>query len=166
MRRDSDMDLRPRLLNEKKKLRFISIAALTRLITESSVAAHLAFRGIQHQRSGVSAIVSTAPKLFAILIILKLEHHILDFVRGGKTDDMFPISEADIPAFETEKHRQEFFLEQWTIPPRFDRKRHLEFPRNAKPPFLEKERSNNGTFGIIYKVKVADGHLPGYSAVS
>jgi len=159
------MDLRQLLLEEKKRMGFISVARLVELVTAESVAARLAFRGFHNDSPAVSAIVSTARKLFAILVLLELEHQAPALIRSGKSDSMFPIDETDIPPFETQHHLQAFFSEQWIIPPRFDRDKHLEFSGATVLPFLEKERANNGTFGVLYKVRLADGHLDGYSSV-
>ena len=160
------MDLRQTLLEEKRRRGFISLAGIERLITPENVAAQLALRDLRPGPSSVFTIASTARKLFAILVLLELEHHAPNLIRERISDRLFPIHDkADIPLFETESQRQAFFTEQWTIPPRFDRDKHLECPTATVLPFLEKERVNNGTFGILYRVKVADGHLHGYSSV-
>ena len=159
------MALRQSLLQEKQQHRFISFAALAKLINETSVGDSLLSRNIQLISPIVSTIVSKAPKLFAILVLLELEHRIPDLINKGTTDDVFPIRQVNFPGFEDDKNLQDVCREQWIVPPKLDDAAHLELPRDARLPFTEKDFSNNGTFGIIYKVKVADGHLSANSSV-
>lgn len=164
-----EMTLRQCLLDEKKQNHLIYFGFLTQLMTESAVRDCLLSLGVQPsgETSIVSQIVPRALKLFSVLVLIGLEQYIIEFLKGGLTDESFPIYHAEELSFlKDDTCRLNFLREQWTVPPLLVRNRHLELLRECALPFVHKELSNNGSFGMIYKVKVADGHLSGYSSVS
>ncbi|KAK3167127.1 hypothetical protein OEA41_010253 [Lepraria neglecta] len=125
----------------------------------------LQIRGITLNNTIFSQIVDNAPKLFSVLVLLEREHHIGELVKDNILDDAFPFLEQHLPTLETKGDRDEFYRAQWTIPPILEPTRHLELSGSVVLRFLEKRLVNHGTFGIISSVKVANGHIVGYSAV-
>lgn len=162
------MHLRRQLLDQKEKERFISVSALRQLVVESSVRECLRIRGIVLESHALSTIVSKASKLFSILVLMGCEYHIEDWIAEDISDDIFPIVDQNqVPShFEVDEDRRTFFRYQWAFPPVFNAQDHMNFPRDTVLPFLEREHVNNGTFGLIYRVRVADGHLAGVEEVS
>jgi hypothetical protein len=116
-------------------------------------------RGIGSTPDCVRDIVARAPKLFAILVLIGQENHILHLLQNNFDDGIFPATEANAPEFETPQIRNEFYQTQWRFPPVFVRERHLELPGNAPLPFVKREFGGNGSFGVVWKVKVSRGHL-------
>lgn len=101
-----------------------------------------------------------ARKLVAVLVLGRLERHVLDLIVSRRTtDEVFPIEDWQvIPPLDTDE-RGQVRREQWSVPPVLGREEHIQFPRGAVLPFLSKESVSHGSFGIVYKVKIADGHL-------
>jgi hypothetical protein len=163
------MSLRQGLIEEKEKKGFISITKLEELVTLSSVQQSLSTPPVPPEL--LQKIVSGSRKLFAVLVLAELEKSILDIIIvRGITDDVFPAYGSDaIPPLESSEERRRFLKEQWAIPPILGGKRHLEFPSGTVLPFLQKKYVDHGTFGVVYKLRVAEGHLhgtgPGYAAV-
>lgn len=158
------MSLRGELIRERELHGFISIGALQRLVTDAAVQECLLQAKIQLEPSLVSRIVSHCPKLFAILVLLELEHSITRHFIQSTSDRIFPVTE--VPAIVSEQHRDDFIRTQWDIPPKFDTKGHLELPQGTKLPFLRHGCQRNGAAGIVNKVTVAEGHLAGWPQVS
>ncbi len=169
------MSLQQRLFDEKEKRGFISITKLEELVTLNSVEQFL--RNYYTEFSTTiplelhEKIVPSARKLFTVLVLARLEKFILQFlVVRGITDTIFPASDVDdVLSLGSTEERRRFLKEQWTVPPILSAERHFEFPLGMILPFLEKKYVDNGSFGVIYKVKVAEGHLrrtePRYATV-
>jgi hypothetical protein len=169
------MSLQQKLLEEKGKRGYIFITKLEELVTLSSVGQ---FLSCYFDKSGTPVppdlhekIVPSSRKLFAVLVLAGLEKWILDFfVVRRITDKIFPASDSDVmPSPGTAEERHRFLKEQWTIPPILSAERHLNFPLGTILPFLGKKFADHGSFGRLYKVRVAEGHLhskePRYAAV-
>jgi hypothetical protein len=171
------MSLQQKLLEEKGKRGCIFITRLEELVTLSSVEQ---FLSCYFDKSSTPVpppadlheiIVPSSRKVFAVLVLAGLEKWILDFfVVRRITDKIFPASDSDVmhsPGTAEERHR--FLKEQWTIPPILSAERHLDFPLGTILPFLGKKFADHGSFGRLYKVRVAEGHLhskePRYAAV-
>jgi hypothetical protein len=167
------MSLRQKLVEEKEKRGFISITKLEELVTLPSVQGFLPTTPIPPEwfQELSRKIVPGARKLFAVLVLAELEKSILDvIVVRGITDNVFDASGLNaIPWLESSDETRRFSKEQWTVPPILKGEKHLEFPFGTVLPFLEKKCVDHGTFGVVYKVKVAEGHLHGtglgYAAV-
>lgn len=161
------MSLRQQLNTQLNKEGFISVSTLKQLITETSVEKRLRIRALPAQTQVISAIVSKASKLFSILVLIECDYHIAGLIADGITDNIFPIAEEDkVTYFEVDQSRQDFFKLQRQFPPVFETETHMDWPENTKLPFLEKTWMNSGAFGLIYRVRVADGHLTGHQSVS
>lgn len=169
------MSLRQELLREKRVREFISISKLEELVTVSSVKEYLSSY-FGEPTTPIppdlpQRIVPRARKLFAVLVLSELEGSISEFViEHGVTDHVFPVSDSDaIPPLGSREERRKFLKEQWTIPPILKEGEHLELPLGTILPFLEMKYIEHGSFGAVYKVRVAEGHLEraslGYTAV-
>jgi hypothetical protein len=153
------MALRDLLVETKTKYGFISICKIRDLITQTTVEHHLELKNIEHSNSLKSTIIARSRKLIGILILLDLEIHIEDILGMGICDEIFPVKQGNIFFLENDDDKYRFYLEQWAVPLAFSPEHHMNLPREAILPFLSKTRVNHGTFGIVYKVRVADGHL-------
>ncbi|RYP42656.1 hypothetical protein DL767_000025 [Monosporascus sp. MG133] len=157
------MSLRERLI-ERKQQGFITVRDLEELITPSAVQQLLSHNNVvpvsQADQDALARALPRARKLVAILVLGQLERHILDvIVAHSTTDGVFPIEDWQVvPPLNADESRR-VCREQWAVPPVLRREEHLQLPRGATLPFSSKESVNHGSFGIVYKVKVADGHL-------
>lgn len=161
------MDLRQSLKEELNGNRnydgreFIPAQTLTKLVTQQTVHDTLGRIG----EDLIDRIASEAPRIFAILLLIERGYHILSFLDGRLCDEKLPIDEVNVPHFETEDDRLNFFRIQFCFPPIFEKHRHLELPEEIVLPFVEFSYVANGSFGMVYKVKVAEGHLLGSADV-
>lgn len=159
------MELKQALEKELKVYKFIRLESLHRLITSTSVASHL--REDCPNKEILQQIASSAPKLFAILILLEQETAITEYLSKGFCDKDFPIlDKAQIPDFVYDENKQALYEKQWCIPIVLHQSQHLDLPTEFKPPFLENSYKNHGSFGSVFKVRVANGHLPHHNSVS
>lgn len=156
------MDLRILLAQNKAKYGFISASKLREMITPASIQKHLEKKAITLSIPLDPKAVARSRKLIAVLVLLDLEKHIEDAIVQGFGDEIFPSKPDNISFLEDHEEKYQFCLEQWVIPPVFRPDQHIELPKEAILPFLDNTRINHGAFGIVYKVKVADGHLAGY----
>jgi hypothetical protein len=156
------MSLKESLAQSKGRYGFIPISKLRELVTYITVQSHLELQGVKISKALKPNTVVRSRRLFAILILLALECHIENVLDNGITDDIFPAQESDLSILEDDEDRHRFLVEQWTIPLPFHPEQNMNLPRDAILPFLSKEKINYGTFGIVYRVRVADGHLINY----
>lgn len=140
---------------------FVPAQTLTKLVTQQTV--HDTLGGIGEDL--IDRIASEAPRIFAILVLIEREYHILSFLDSRLCDEKLPIDEVNVPHFETEDDKHNFFRLQFCFPPIFKKHRHLELPEEIVLPFVELSHVANGSFGMVYKVKVAKGHLLGSADV-
>ena len=160
------MSLREKLLEQKEKQPgFISVRDLQDLVTADSVARLLSCDDPKipspADQAALEEALPRARKLTAVLILARLEAYIRDIVvkRGITDEKVFPIGHwpAILPLSAEEMER--IGREEWAVPLVLKSKHHIKLPRGAVLPYLRKERVNHGAFGIVYKVKIADGHL-------
>jgi hypothetical protein len=160
------MSLREKLIEQKEKQpSFISVLDLQNLVTANSIARLLSCDDskilTQADQVALEEALPRARKLTAVLILAQLQAYILDIVvkREIIDDDVFPIGYGSVVlplnAGEMERVRRE----EWSVPLVLKGKHHIKLPRGAVLPYLRKKRVNHGAFGIVYKVKIADGHL-------
>jgi hypothetical protein len=150
------MDQLRKVISEK---RYISSEVLRRLLTPQLVGNSLNGAGINATQDLVDAILTRAPRLFSVLLLIDRVNRITTLLESGWDDGRWPLSEVKVPEFDCDQKRQEFFQTQWLLPPIFTREKHLEFPGDAPLPLLKKDIGGNGSFGVIWKVKIAGGHL-------
>ena len=160
------MSLHENLIEERRLREFISIGALKRLVTESAVRKCLSSVNNHLEPVLISRIVVQCPKLFAILVLLGLERFIIGLCLQEFNDSIFPVVLDDVPPIGNNEDRENFYRTQWDIPPQFDAERHSEFPPQTILPFLKQGiKPITGAFGKVTMVKVAEGHLDGWSQV-
>ena len=160
------MDLKQRLEREIESHKFIQLKALHDLITEESIQAHLNVTKPDTQFADLREITSKSPKLFAILVLLGRECTIVEYHSRDFYDRSFPVLKpADIPDIGYPADQQGIYIRQWHIPIVLKRSPHLNLPFEFVPPILEKCDVRNGSFGYVYKVRMADGHVPQYKSV-
>jgi hypothetical protein len=160
------MSLRKKLLEEKEGRGFISIAKLEELVTLSSVQELLP--ATDDPSEDLRKLILSARKLFAVLVLAGLDHFLHIITCEKITDNIFSTTDLNALTFlKSSEERRRFLKEQWTIPPVLDGESHMEFPSGVALPFLQKKFVDHGTFGMVYKVRIAEGHLqhPGYPPV-
>lgn len=163
----SIMSLHEDLIEERRLHKFISIGALRRLVTESAVRKCLSSVNNQLEPVLISRIVAQCPKLFAILVLLGLERFITEPCLQEHSDSIFPVALNNVPPIGNVDDRKKFLRTQWDIPLKFDAERHSEFPSETILPFFKQGiKSITGAYGKVKMVKVAEGHLDGWSQVS
>lgn len=157
------MDLRKRLEDELRRNSnynghaYFPAGSLAALITRQNI--YKALGDIDEELVG--RILCDASRVFAILVLIERKYHIFDFLDRRLCDDLLPIGKFDLPDFGAEDDRDKFYRLQFHFPPIFERHRHLELLEQMVLPFLRYSIIDNGSFGYVYKVKVAQGHLPG-----
>jgi hypothetical protein len=139
---------------------FIPDPALRELVTDESVLGALTSHGMAAGRDLAERIVSTARKLFAMLVLVEQEHYVLEYLDCPLCDDDLPIGREKVPKFRFDEEGH-FFRIQSKFPPVFERQTHLEISRDMVLPFLHTSYVDNGSFGLVYKAIVAEGHLSG-----
>jgi hypothetical protein len=154
------MDLRHCLQDHLKRCRFISITDIGTLINQEIVREIVRSHGLVVENDMVEYITFASPRIFAILVLIEGVHHIRDFLDNGLNDDKLPLEEASIPDFENNDGKLKFISIQRKFPPVFEKQKHLELPYDTVLPFIERTFLDNGSFGMVEKVKVAEGHLP------
>ena len=160
------MELKQALEDELKLYKFIPLETLDRLITQESVASYLDENPLDRDATYLQQITSIAPKLFAILVLLGRENSIKDYLSKGFCDKNFPIlDKSDIPDIGRTEDKQELYKKQWQIPIVLQQSQHLDLPLEFIPPFLEQRYVHHGSFGAVYKVRVANGQLPQCNSV-
>lgn len=160
------MSLHKDLIEDRKLHEFISIGALKRLVTESAVRKYLSSVNNQLEPVLISRIVAQCPKLFTILVLLGLERFIIGLCLQEFNDNIFPVASDDVPPIGNDEDRENFYRTQWDIPPKFDAEWHSKFPPQTIFPFLKQGfEPITGAFGKVTMVKVAEGHLDGWSQV-
>ena len=169
------MSLQEELGKQKREIGFVPVAALDTLVTLDSVQQLVSDRLPQwsahhgFERSLARAL-PRARKLIAVLVLSGLEEHIPYFVSQGISDDVFRIQDMRMFAHLDVQARARIRKEQWTVPPILSAREHFYFQDGTILPFSEMKVVNHGSYGIVHKIKVAEGHLdsdwPGYREVS
>jgi hypothetical protein len=150
------------LVQSKESYGFISISKLREWVTPAAVENQLAAKGISLSASLDSKLISRSRKLIAVLILLGLETYIEDVTLKGVDDEIFPASQDHITFLNSGEDKYRFCLEQWVIPSAFSPNQHMELRKEAILPFLNKTRVSHGSFGIVYRVRIAEGHIDNY----
>lgn len=162
------MDLKQELEQEVKTNKFIQKSALRRLITKESVRTFFHNKDLDLGTVDLQDITSRAPKLFAILVLLGQGEAIKDCLQKGFRDKKFPIlKKAHIPNI-GRVNEQGLYERQWEIPDALPRSGDITFPAEFIRPFLGEldTRPQHGSFGYVYKVRVASGYLEEHESVS
>ena len=155
---------------------FICIEAAKRVFTYDRVASFcLEHRVCSHQEltrrsERVERILTRCYLLLSVLIFAKLEYLAPKLVSQGFSDTVLfdevyferKCADAGLHAEEREKlveHRRRVGVI-------FGYTAHQDLPRGTTLPFTKRENLGNyGSFGAVYRVTVAKGHLQGYNKV-
>lgn len=161
------MDLKHELERAKDK-GFISLEAVHRIINEGTLEAYFRDNGYQLLPADWQKILLEAPRLFAIHVLLDRGCDVQKYLSRGYGDKDLPFFKMpDGPEFGSPQDKESLYWGQWQIPATLVTTEHKTFPVGFKAPFaFEAPRPKaSGAFGHVYEVRVADGHLPGYSSV-
>jgi len=156
------MDLRHKLLGVKERYGFISISEIRKLVTEEAVRSHLK-SNYKEGSTWPKSQFSLSLKLITILILIGEEACLEQFLKQNISDDIFPVAEIKVPVFQDTNKKHRFFVEQDTVPPIFRPYEQLYLSRTTTLPFISsKERIGSGSFGIVKRVTVANGHIENF----
>lgn len=152
---------------------FVSITALRKIITETSVQEYLKSRietdSVANEHAPFPTareIVHKMPKLLAVLLYCNFDEYLRPFLGQDQSDAMFPAS-LDSELFSKNEHWEKFHLNQWKIAPLMNTSVHLDPPLGIDLSDLFRgQRMGRGTFGVVYSVKVAEGHMEGISELT
>ena len=161
------MDLKHELERASKR-EVISLGALHDIINEETVEAYFLHNGTPLRPANLHEIVSKAPRLFAIHVLLNRGCDVMKYLSRGLSDKDLPFLEMpECPEFGSPQEQRSLHQRQWQIASTLDPSEHRAFPAQFKPPFAFKAScpKDRGAFGHVYQVRMADGHLPGYSFV-
>ena len=144
---------------------FVSLESLKRCMIKQKVKKHIDSIGIPIK---LLEDVFKRPRLFAILVLIGCEKAVVALVADIEDDTFFFFTE-DVPSSVGDSdQRAEFFKLQSRLPPMLTCKDPpQEFPDTFRPPFSSiAHHSENGTYGIVRQVKIAEGHMIDASPVS
>ena len=161
-------DLRSLLSDSSEKPGFVSLESLEGCLTEQMVTEHISSINMSISPEELKAIF-TMPRLFAILVLLGSEKATVALMEDIEDDTFFYCAEEEVPPKVGDSdQRAQFFRLQSQFPPVLSCKDPpQEFPDSFRPPFTDElQKGPSGTYGIVRKVKLAGGHLSGYSSVS
>ena len=166
------MEVKHELEQDLESCGFIQLSTLDRSITEESVRAYSDSNRLKLRTAQLQDIATKAPRLFAILVLLDRGGAITECLQKRFFDEEFfdktgkAFGKADIPDI-VGVDKQALYDRQWQIPIVLPRSPHLNLPNEFIPPFLpSKERQpRHGSFGFVYKEKVASGHIENYESV-
>ena len=171
-RYDSSSQLRDLLSAETAHYRrdVVPLESLQKLLTDHSVGSHLESRGVPVSAEIRGKIVDKGLRLFAILILLKCEEAV-NSIFQHLDDDVLPLEKTDIgnmiPEAARIVDRQEFLNHQhYFFPVLTCEYPPQQYPRSSKLPFTQKSKElMHGSYGEVFKVKIATGHLKGHPPV-
>jgi hypothetical protein len=153
------------LQDHLQRFHFISIADIQSLITQERVDEVLRSHGLNPPKDAVDYIVSAGPRIFATLVLIEEVRHIRHFFGEDLWDDQLPLEEASIPDFGNNDSKLKFMSVQRKFPPVFNKSKHLELSDDTVLPFTKRSYLDSGSFGMVEKVTVAEGHLPEHASV-
>ncbi|KAL9596846.1 MAG: hypothetical protein Q9219_005516 [cf. Caloplaca sp. 3 TL-2023] len=157
---------RPYLIENYKKQEFFCKAAIYTLMDRATVSAwakkHPLHRGSDDNADDenlVDRIVSSHRLLFAFLVAAELESFTFAILKEYHNDTSPPkINEKALNLSSEEQQRLRKSLQKFS--PVFKKSEHEHLSFDTVLPFTHREETDKkGTFGKIYRVKVADGHL-------
>ena len=125
-----------------------------------------------HQRSDTQTqdedlldrIMENSRLLFAMLILAELEHLTSTLLSNGVSDDSFPEIECSFSGLSHDEQRR-LDENRHLIGPVLSKRRHLQLSQETVLPFTRRESIKHGSFGLVFRAEVADGHLEGYGQV-
>lgn len=155
---------------EQKK--FLCAAEIKRLLTHETICAwittHPPYRQSDidaHKFDFIRRILDNSHQLFAILVAAKLEYLAFTLLSRGLTDDSLPWLDYKTLGLKDDE-QQKLTDKCKTFSPVLTKNTHLRLPEGTVLPFVERKPTDKrGSFGQIFHVQVAEGHLEGYDTV-
>lgn len=183
---------------EHRVNKFISLVELRKIFSEPNLRTSLRHYVEKLRKDGeeaanrveisilVAYVRESATKLYGVLLLIERPELIvkLHATRPPVTDKIFECKDTEgnglyCPRKELEESEilrdvaEQVFKEQWRIPPVFRRDAHFKYGthcfKDIQFPFPKEPRGiGHGSFGTVYKVQIAGGHLiaDNYSEVS
>ena len=161
------MQIKHGLEQDLGSCKFIQLSTLHRLITRESVRAHLDCNRLGLGTAQLQDIATKACRLFAILVLLDRGAAIKECLEKNFLDGRFPVYDKDdIPDIDG-VDKQALYDRQWQIPIVLPRSPHLNLPDKFIAPFLpsDERQPRHGSFGFVFKERVASGHLEHHESV-
>ncbi|KAL8750149.1 MAG: hypothetical protein Q9184_006528 [Pyrenodesmia sp. 2 TL-2023] len=117
---------------------------------------------VPHDYDFIGGILDNGHQLFAILVSAKMEFLTFTLLSHGQTDNSLP--QLDYTGLGLEHDEQRKLTEKCKIfSPVLRKNTDLCLPKGTVLPFLTRVDANKrGSFGQIFHVQVAEGHLEGY----
>ena len=152
--------------------KFLCAAEIKRLLTHETISAWIKTHP-SHRQSDINAldfdfircILDNSHQLFAILVAAKLEYLTFTLLSRGQTDDSLPRLNYKILDLKDDE-QQKLTDKCKTFSPVLKKNTHLRLPEGTVLPFVKRKLTNKrGSFGQIFLVEVAEGHLEGYKTV-
>lgn len=174
---DSSSSLRELLLQhleENKnydRKRFLCSATVKKLLTRERISSWINSHPL-HRHSDtdtrdqdlIDCIVNNSSLLFALLVVAELEHLTSALLSNDQTDHSLP--EIDFNFLNLTHEEQDRLDSHRYIAGPILGKRHLYLSLKTVLPFVARKLTDkNGSYGQIYRIVVADGHLEGYDKV-
>ena len=161
---------RPALIENYKKQRFFCKAAVDNLLTRETISTWIKTHPLHressteaHKEVTIDGIINNARLLFAILVATELESFTSTLLAKGQSDKSLPSIDYECLNMSSEE-RQRLMESCKKFSPILRRNTHVTFSLETVLPFTQREPTDKrGTFGLIYRVEVADGHLEGYN---
>ena len=168
------LDRDPVLIKNYDKEKFFCKAAVDELMTPEAISAWKKTDAL-HRDSDIGVdeddLVDRIARdhrhrqLFAILVATKLERFTFAVLNADQSGEVFPnIKYEDLDLDPSQRQRLNESLRK--LSPVFSEGEHKNLSSETVLPFTERENTDlKGSFGKIYRVKIADGHLEKYTQV-
>jgi hypothetical protein len=159
---NNDSTLRDRLLEIIGREKFVPISEARKLVTVEAVRSHLQL-GREEAPTWLEERLPCSLKLVTILILIGGETYVQQFLKQGMSDKIFPVKREEVPNFKDIDHENRFYDKQHIVPPIFRSSEQLTLSKSAILPFeLDESESRNGSFGIVWRYRVPNGHIENF----
>ena len=153
------------------KQKFKCTAEVKRLLTYERTSAwikshplHRHSDGDIHDQDLVGRIVDKCCLMFAILVDAELEFLTFTLLSKGNSDES--LGGIDYSILDLNHDEQQRLTERcYYYCPVLRQSTHLQLTGKMVLPFIKRDVHAHGAYGIIYRIKVVEGHLEGYDTV-
>ncbi|KAL8825230.1 MAG: hypothetical protein Q9191_004543 [Dirinaria sp. TL-2023a] len=162
----------PAQIENHQGQKFLCTAEVERLLSYNTICAWMETHRL-HRRSDIGAhdhdtigrILDNCRLLFAILVAAELECLTFALVSSGQSDDSLPhIDYSCLDLHYDERRRLDAQCHKFA--PILRKGTHLHISEETVLPFTRRESiDKRGSFGQIFRVEIAEGHLEGYDKV-
>ncbi|KAL9621354.1 MAG: hypothetical protein Q9160_004245 [Pyrenula sp. 1 TL-2023] len=150
-----------------KKQKYLGLPAIKQVLTHENVERWIASHPLHRKRESIShpedlivKLLDDAVLLLAILIFKELEYLAFSFLESG-IDDNCLFKDALVNNFMNAEEQKTFEEGLRMVGLVLQKDEHRYITQDALLPFNSREDRKGGSFGTVYRVEIASGHLQG-----